>query len=88
MTQSPDNPSSTSFATAPIHVLIGTPLHQLTVDQIRMLNLRARQLKASPPAIMKSIREEDGENNKPARKKSATLGEKKVNVNSVANLYV
>lgn len=83
-TPPPTQPSSTSFATAPIHVLLGAPLHTLTPDQLREVNQRSRALRASPSVLAKSIRDEQEQQAKPRKAKA----EPKVDTTKVANSYL
>jgi hypothetical protein len=77
---------ATDFATAPIHVLLGTPLHAMTPDQVKVFNQRVRQLKAAPQTVVKSIKDENSiANKKPAVSKAVVP---QVDVKKTAAAYL
>lgn len=49
-------PSSPSFANAPIHALLGTPVHEMNETQLREYTQTLRSLRTSSQAMQKQLR--------------------------------
>lgn len=76
------------MATAPIHVLIGRPLSSLTPEELRVVNQRLRQLRSSPPMLVKAVREESGSRTTKSSAKSSANKPENVDVKATASKYL